>query len=137
MFLRFKSGPKAGQSVEVKGEQFVLGREKESDLKLEDDEASRRHASLKALPDGRAVIEDLGSLNGTYVNGRRLDQPVTLEGGEEIRIGDTVLEASREQADPNATVVAGKQPDAGAARQAGAAAGAGAVGAAAAGAAAG
>lgn len=125
MFLKFKSGSRAGQSAEVKGEQFVLGREKSTDLKLDDDETSRRHASLKALSDGRAVIEDLQSLNGTYVNGSRIEAPVTLEGGEEIRLGDTVLEAVREQPDPAGTVVSGEMPEAAAAAAAGAGASAG------------
>ena len=70
---------------------FVIGREETSDLVLADDpEASRQHAYLRALPDGRCEIGDLGSRNGTFVNGERLVEPRALSGGEEVRIGQTV-----------------------------------------------
>jgi S1-C subfamily serine protease len=96
MKLEITSGPDAGRSADISGEEFVVGREGSTNLVLRDAKASRRHASLKALPDGRAELTDLGSRNGTFVNG----QPVTsvvLGGGEEIRIGDTTLRAVLEQ----------------------------------------
>ena len=94
MWLVFKSGPQAGRAVEIRGEAFSVGRDPASDLTLDDDKLSRHHARLRALPDGRAVLEDLGSTNGSYVNGWRADRPVTLEGGEQVQFGDTVFEAS-------------------------------------------
>jgi S1-C subfamily serine protease len=90
MQLTIKSGPGAGRTVKVEGTEFTIGREAGVDLVLADGKASRRHAALRVLPDGRATLYDLGSSNGTFVDGRRI-QSTLLQGGEEIQIGDTVL----------------------------------------------
>src|SRR3954454_12074439 len=92
MQLRITSGADAGKTVEVTGNEFTIGREGGVDLVLGDGRASRRHAALKPLPDGRATLYDLGSSNGTYVNGQRI-QSVVLSGNEQIQIGDTTLPA--------------------------------------------
>src|SRR4051812_11655329 len=91
MQLKISSGGNAGQTVEGTGDEFTIGREASADLVLNDGKASRRHAALKLLPDGRATLSDLGSSNGTYVNGQRI-QSTVLSGNEKIQIGDTVLE---------------------------------------------
>src|SRR4051812_39983881 len=90
MQLKITSGPKAGQTVDVQGNEFTIGREAGADYVIDDGKASRRHASLKPLPDGRATLLDLGSSNGTFVNGQRV-QSAVLNGNEQIQIGDTVL----------------------------------------------
>jgi S1-C subfamily serine protease len=90
MQLTIKSGPGAGRTVKVEGPEFTIGREAGVDLVLTDGKASRRHAALRVLPDGRATLYDLGSSNGTFVNGRSI-QSTLLQGGEEIQIGDTVM----------------------------------------------
>src|SRR3954469_19808167 len=90
MQLTITSGANAGKTVEVQGNEFTIGREAGVDLVLADGKASRRHAALRVLPDGRATLYDLGSSNGTFVDGRRI-QSTLLQGGEEIQIGDTVL----------------------------------------------
>jgi hypothetical protein len=88
--LVIHEGPGAGTEHPVDGE-LVLGRERDSaDLVLDDPGVSRRHA--RVLSDGGGVIvEDLGSSNGTYVNGERISGPVELGAGDELQIGATVL----------------------------------------------
>src|SRR5918998_2144330 len=98
MILEITSGADAGRTANVRGDQFTLGREGTTNLVLRDVKASRRHASLRELPDGRVELTDLGSRNGTFVNGQQVTGSVVLNGGEEIRIGDTVLRAVAEQA---------------------------------------
>ncbi|HEX8743402.1 MAG TPA: trypsin-like peptidase domain-containing protein [Thermoleophilaceae bacterium] len=97
MILEIVSGADAGRTANVRGDQFTLGREGTTNLVLRDAKASRRHVSLKELPDGRVELTDLGSRNGTFVNGQQVTGTTVLNGGEEIRIGDTVLRAVREQ----------------------------------------
>lgn len=86
--LRFASGPRKGEDFRLEGREVLIGRQ-EGDLILHDEEASRRHARI--IPDGAGyAIEDLGSRNGTTVNG----QPVTrarLTDSDEIEIGSTIL----------------------------------------------
>ena len=71
--------------------ELILGREQGSaDLVIDDPGVSRRHA--RVLADGGGVIvEDLGSSNGTYVNGERISGPVELGAGDEVQVGATVL----------------------------------------------
>jgi S1-C subfamily serine protease len=90
MQLTIRSGPDAGKTVQAQGNEFTIGRDASCDLTLNDGKASRRHAALRVLPDGRATLYDLGSSNGTYVNGQRV-QTTLLSGGEQVQIGDTVL----------------------------------------------
>lgn len=107
MQLTIKSGPDAGKTVEVQGNEFTIGREAGADLVLADGKASRRHAALRVLKDGRATLYDLGSSNGTLVNGQRI-QSALLDGDEQIQIGDTVLEVSG--VPPTAAAAAPLQP---------------------------
>src|SRR5918998_677995 len=90
MQLTIRSGSGSGQSIDVHGDRFTVGRDDANDLVIKDFKVSRRHAYLKALPDGRAALHDLGSSNGTFVNGQRV-QSVLLSGDEQIQFGDTVL----------------------------------------------
>jgi predicted component of type VI protein secretion system len=88
VFIIVSGGELSGQRFEV-GEELTVGREN-SDLTLPDTEASRHHAVLRAV-DGGIEVEDLHSLNGTWVGGERLERPVTLGDGAELRIGMTTL----------------------------------------------
>jgi pSer/pThr/pTyr-binding forkhead associated (FHA) protein len=83
--------PSKARPLDVSGARFLVGRGSDCELTLPDIEASRRHALLQPQADGSVVLEDLGSTNGTYVNGQRITGPVTLRGGERVRIGDTEL----------------------------------------------
>jgi putative serine protease PepD len=90
MQLTIRSGPDAGQTITVSGDQFTVGRDDSCDLTIRDHKVSRKHAYFKALPDGRAALHDLNSSNGTFVNGHRV-QSALLSGNEQVQFGDTVL----------------------------------------------
>ncbi len=92
--LIFASGARSGNTVEVSGASLEIGRDPACDLTLDDEKASRRHARLTRPPGRWPVLIDLGSANGTFVNGERLQGSRELRGGEEIRIGATLFRAS-------------------------------------------
>ena len=90
-FLRVVRGQTTGGEIRVEDEQF-LGREVDGAGYLgESDQVSRRHARLSRLADGGLAIEDLGSLNGTVVNGERLERQRRLAPGDSVKIGDVLL----------------------------------------------
>jgi pSer/pThr/pTyr-binding forkhead associated (FHA) protein len=74
--------------VDIEGE-IVIGRE-DTDLEIDDPELSRRHAVVRRFAN-RIQVEDLGSTNGTFVDGTRIAEPTLLGGGAQIKIGTTVL----------------------------------------------
>jgi putative serine protease PepD len=99
VWLKVLSGADAGRIVEVAptgDEPFVLGRVRGCDLVVRDERASRRHAELRLLADGRVALRDLGSINGTFVDGRRVEETV-LSGGEKIVIAGVAIGVEPEQ----------------------------------------
>jgi hypothetical protein len=82
--LVVRSGAQSGNRYVVDG-LTTIGRHPESTICLDDVTVSRRHAQV-VLDNGRYVVRDLGSLNGTYVNQMRIDELV-LEQGDELQIG--------------------------------------------------
>jgi pSer/pThr/pTyr-binding forkhead associated (FHA) protein len=80
-----------GDEVTVDIAPVTLGRGSQNTVPLDgDDFASARHARVEARGDG-VYVEDLGSTNGTYVNGARVTTPRRLERGDLVRIGQTDL----------------------------------------------
>jgi pSer/pThr/pTyr-binding forkhead associated (FHA) protein len=80
-----------GNTIEVAAP-TVVGRDATSGIRLEhDDFASARHARIEPRPDG-AWIDDLGSTNGTFVNGARLERARLAKAGDVITIGSTELQ---------------------------------------------
>ena len=90
-WLIVRSGPDVGKRVEVTGQRFVLGRDDHCELAVNDEKASRNHARLEIQPDGALILTDLGSTNGTYVNGRRIGGPTAVRSGDELRVGGSVI----------------------------------------------
>jgi pSer/pThr/pTyr-binding forkhead associated (FHA) protein len=81
------AGLSAGSAYDL-SDGALLGRGEHADIQLEDGFASSRHARL--VPQGDVmVLEDLGSTNGTYLNGEPLRGPQPLHAGDRIRIGDS------------------------------------------------
>ena len=88
--LVIHEGARAGSELPVDGE-LILGREQGSaDFVIDDPGVSRRHARVVA-DNGGVIVEDLGSSNGTYVNGERIAGPVELGAGDEVQVGATIL----------------------------------------------
>jgi len=80
-----------GRTIEVAAP-TVVGRDATSGIRLEHDEfASARHARIEPRPDG-AWVDDLGSTNGTFLNGARLKRAQLAKGGDVIKIGSTELQ---------------------------------------------
>ena len=88
MWLRVLSGADAGRTVELPepGRPFILGRVQGCDLVIRDERASRQHAELRVEEAGGVRVVDLGSANGTFVDGRKVSEAL-LAGGEEIVVG--------------------------------------------------
>ena len=87
--LVVQDGPSAGNRVAVGG-RLILGREG-VDFVIEDPEASRKHAAVYPH-EGSVVVQDLGSMNGTWINGHRITQPTRADPGHTITIGKTSIE---------------------------------------------
>jgi pSer/pThr/pTyr-binding forkhead associated (FHA) protein len=83
-------GNQAGLSADLAGGVIMIGRGADCQLILHDDYVSTRHARVVSSPSG-IYVEDLGSTNGTYVNGQRITAPTTITLADTVRIGKTVL----------------------------------------------
>jgi pSer/pThr/pTyr-binding forkhead associated (FHA) protein len=93
--LKIVQGPRElmNVTVPVTGP-VVIGRSPGADIVLGDDFVSGRHARVSPAGDS-AIVEDLGSTNGTVLNGRRLTTPTTLKAGDSIDIGSVRLKVER------------------------------------------
>jgi hypothetical protein len=80
-----------GEDFELDSSQVTIGRGGQNDISIRTDEyASARHARFEPRQDG-VWVQDLGSTNGTYLNGTRLEHPRRLTQGDVIRVGETDL----------------------------------------------
>lgn len=85
------SGPNAGAEFGIQpGDTFILGKDPESaDIVFQDLSVSRQHAKISADEDGVVTIEDLGSKNGVFVNGARIEEKKTLDSQDHVSLGTT------------------------------------------------
>jgi serine/threonine protein kinase len=88
--LIFRNGPLLGRVYLLHQDTTTLGRTTGNDVLIPDGTVSRRHACL-SFAGGAWYVEDVGSSNGTWVNGARVQRPTRLEHGDEVRLGDEVL----------------------------------------------
>jgi hypothetical protein len=88
--LIMRSGPTPGASFTLEGDQIDVGRDSTNEIVINDAEISRRHARL-TFQGGKYVLEDLGSTNGTFVNGQRLAGPRVLKSGEVVSFGEQIV----------------------------------------------
>jgi pSer/pThr/pTyr-binding forkhead associated (FHA) protein len=84
--LVVRNGPQAGTALSLDADITRLGRHPDSEISLDDITVSRRHAEIRRTSAGFEV-RDAGSLNGTYVNQQRIDDPVVLLQGDELQVG--------------------------------------------------
>jgi pSer/pThr/pTyr-binding forkhead associated (FHA) protein len=97
--LVMQKGPKPGQVFDLIGSTMTLGRDELADIIIVDPEVSRQHLQLRETETGYQ-LKDLGSTNGTFVNGRRLtDEPVDLEPGQELGLGSSIVLRYQEATD--------------------------------------
>lgn len=88
--LTVLTGGASGTLFRVSKGVAVIGRAPRVDVKLEDDGISRSHARLRAETN-RAWLEDMGSRNGTFVNGTKITTPTELREGDKIQVGRTTV----------------------------------------------
>ncbi len=88
--LRMQLGPTVGQVYTMLGNTLTIGRAPDNDIVLDDPQVSRHHAQVLRRGD-QIVVEDLGSTNGTLVNGRRISGPHVLQPTENIAVGASVF----------------------------------------------
>lgn len=85
-----RSETQSGHTYTVK-DALVFGRSEDADVILDDPYASEFHLRFTSEADG-IMLHDLGSTNGTYLNGRRVTSPVALSKGDAVQVGKTVME---------------------------------------------
>lgn len=83
--LLMVDGPSSGTRFFIEKAELVIGRDDRCDVVIPDRQVSRQHASITLRDDGY-ILKDLGSKNGTFVNGREVDGPHALQDGDEIQI---------------------------------------------------
>ena len=103
--LVMTAGPTPEKKFTLSKQEIIIGRDANADVVINIAEVSRRHSRMRLEPSGY-VIEDLGSTNGTFVNGQRLTGPHMLRPGERVQLGEAVTLAYQVAAfDMDATVV--------------------------------
>jgi hypothetical protein len=104
-----RSGPTPGVTFPLEGDQLIIGRDASNGVAINDAEISRKHSRL-SFQGGKYVLEDLGSTNGTFVNGQRLAGPVVLKPGDVVSLGEQiVLMYDAINMDPGATIASPRQ----------------------------
>ncbi len=99
-----RSGPAPGKNYSLTKNEIYMGRDITNDIVINDPEISRKHARL-TLQAGGYMLEDLGSTNGTFVDGQRITGPHSMAPGEVIMLGDNVsLAYEVSDYDPEATM---------------------------------
>ncbi|MDX9990628.1 MAG: FHA domain-containing protein [Anaerolineales bacterium] len=104
--LVMHTGPTPGKTFPLDGDVLTIGREASNAVAINDAEVSRKHTQL-VFQGGKYIITDLGSTNGTFVNGQRVTGQHVLQPGEIVSLGEQIslLYEVVAQVDPNATMI--------------------------------
>jgi pSer/pThr/pTyr-binding forkhead associated (FHA) protein len=90
LLFEIVEGPDAGRQIDL-SRPIVLGRDQSADVVLGDGQISRRHVRVSPS-NGGALVEDLESTNGTFVNSNEVHAPVEVRPGDQLLVGVTVLQ---------------------------------------------
>jgi hypothetical protein len=102
-----RSGPTIDKVFPLEGQEVSIGRESVNTVAINDVEVSRRHARME-LRGNAYVIQDLGSTNGTFVNGQRVVGTQVLNPGDTVSLGEGIVLTFESAFDPNATMMSSK-----------------------------
>lgn len=107
--LIVRAGPTPGKIYPIMKSEMIIGRDPNTDVLINDAEISRHHAVIKVSPEGY-TIEDLGSTNGTIINGQRIMGPHVLHVGEMINLGEHIalIFEAQQEFDPDATIASAR-----------------------------
>ena len=98
VFLKIIGGKNDGREIKISVPEFVIGRGDTAHLKPSSDLVSRRHCSIKVV-DGKVIVSDMGSRNGTFVNGEQLKGEHIAKPGDRVRVGrlqfEMVIDAAK------------------------------------------
>jgi hypothetical protein len=103
-----RSGPNTGKIYPLEAPEIIIGREASNGIAINDAEVSRKHAKM-SLHGSAYVIQDLGSTNGTFVNGQRVTGTQVLNPGDTVSFGENIVLMYEAAYDPNATVISSAQ----------------------------
>ncbi|MDY6845657.1 MAG: FHA domain-containing protein [Chloroflexota bacterium] len=108
--LSMRTGPNPGEAFPLEQAEVLLGRDLANDVAIGDPEVSRRHARF-FMRDDDFFVEDLGSTNGTFLNGERISSPKQLRAGDVITFGENIVMVfEKSSVDPDATIVSDQGP---------------------------
>jgi predicted component of type VI protein secretion system len=107
-----RAGPTIGKVYPLESPEISIGRETTNTIPINDVEVSRKHARME-LRGPSYVIQDLGSTNGTFVNGQRITGVQVLNPGDSISFGEGIILTYESAFDPNATILSSRaaRPD--------------------------
>ena len=89
-YLIVLAGSSVGEMFKLQKEEVVLGRAPQADIHLVDDGISRKHAMF-VIKDGKIVVRDNGSTNGTFCNGQKVEGEMQLSDGDKLQFGSTTI----------------------------------------------
>ena len=104
-----RSGPTVGKTYPLDAQEITIGRDAVNVIAINDAEVSRRHARME-LRGSAYVIQDLGSTNGTFINGTRISGMQVLNPGDTVSFGEGIVLVYEPMADMNATILSTKAP---------------------------
>jgi pSer/pThr/pTyr-binding forkhead associated (FHA) protein len=104
-----RSGPFPGKVYPIDGPEISIGRDTSNFISINDAEVSRKHARME-LRGSSYVIQDLGSTNGTFINGNRISSMQVINPNDIVSFGESIVLIYGTVSDPNATMLSSVKP---------------------------